>query len=231
MGFVNNLKQKWDSLVIGYHFMQLVKAPYGNFTAIGRLSNVLNKPSSLRKVIEFISRSQQGQKALQERPRLGKVDLQQLHQLPKNTLGYAYADHMLKCGLTPPQTPEVIDEKSFPRIHLLETHDIWHVVTNSDITIAGEMQLEAFYVAQIYPYPIFLALLAKNLLKTAIEDIEHCEQYMNALVQGWLLGKQAKPLFGIQWNTLWETPIEKLRSELNINQQIGKTLEKVAVAS
>ncbi|MBH8562895.1 hypothetical protein I8748_12005 [Nostoc sp. CENA67] len=231
MGLVNNFKQKWDLLVIGYRFMQLVQAPYGDFAGVGRLSKLLKKPSSLRKVIEFISRSQQGQKALQERPRLGKVDLQQLHQLPKNTLGYLYADHMLKCGLTPPQTPEVIDEKSFPSIHLLETHDIWHVVTNSDVTIAGEIQLEAFYVAQIYPYPLFLALLAKNLLKTAIEDIELSEQHMNALVQGWLLGKQAKPLFGIQWNTLWETPIDELRTELNINQQIGKTPEKVAVAS
>lgn len=231
MGFVNNLKQKWDLLVIGYSFMRVVEAPYGDFSRIGQLSNILNKPSSLRKMIEFISRSQQGQKALQERPRLGKVDLQQLHQLPKNTLGYLYAEHMLKNGLTPPATPEVIDEKSFTGIHILETHDIWHVVTNCDVSKAGEIQLEAFYLAQISPLPIFLALLAKNLLKTAIEDIELSEQHMSALAQGWLLGKQAKPLFGIQWNTLWATPIDKLRSEFNIKQHTTETLEKVAVAS
>jgi ubiquinone biosynthesis protein Coq4 len=27
---------------------------------------------------------------------------------------------------------------------------------------------------------------------------------------------QAKPLFGVNWNNLWETPIEQVRSALNI---------------
>jgi ubiquinone biosynthesis protein COQ4 len=222
-----NWKQKWEMLTIGYRFMKLVQAPYGDFTGIEQLSNVLNTPSSFKQIMEFISRSEQGKRALQERPRLGKVDLQQLHQLPENTLGYIYANHMIKNGFTPPSTPEAVDGKSYPGAHLLETHDIWHVVTGCDTTKAGEIKLEAFYVAQIYPSPLFLALLAKNLMKTALEDIELCEEHMNALVQGWMLGKQANSLFGIQWNTQWETPLENLRNQFNLNQQMSKTLEAV----
>ena len=41
---------------------------------------------------------------------------------------------------------------------------------------------------------------------------------MDALTEGWLMAKQAKPLFGIQWNTLWETPLEDVRNSLNIVQ-------------
>ncbi|HEY9675505.1 MAG TPA: Coq4 family protein [Waterburya sp.] len=113
-------------------------------------------------------------------------------------------------------------------MHLQETHDTWHVVTGGDTTKAGEIELEAFYMAQIYPSAFFFALLAKNLLKTAIQDLELSKVHMNALAQGWVLGKQAKPLFGIQWNTLWEVPLEQLRAQLNWNQPRGKG---VAVAS
>ncbi|WP_422662055.1 Coq4 family protein [Pannus brasiliensis] len=29
-------------------------------------------------------------------------------------------------------------------------------------------------------------------------------------------GKKAKPLFGIDWSTLWETPLEQVRDSLQI---------------
>jgi len=231
MSFIKKLKQNWQTLIIGYHFMQLVKAPYGDFSGISRLSTIINDHNSYKLVLECLSSYPQGKTALQECHLLGKIDLRTLHLLPENTLGYCYADHMLKNRLTPPPVPKVVDEKSFTGVHLLETHDIWHVVTGCDTTKAGEIQLEAFYVAQIYPSPLFLALLAKNLLKTAIEDLELTEQHMNALVQGWVLGKQAKPLFGIKWNTLWETPIQKLRLELNLNHATDQTVTATQVCA
>jgi ubiquinone biosynthesis protein Coq4 len=39
---------------------------------------------------------------------------------------------------------------------------------------------------------------------------------MDALAKGWTLGKRAKPLFGIQWNSLWEKPLEDIRVSLDI---------------
>jgi ubiquinone biosynthesis protein Coq4 len=230
MSILAQLKQKWQTLITGYRFMQLVEAPYGDFGAIGRISNVINSPDKLKEIIKFIAADEQGRKALKEHSRLGKINLQQLHQLPKNTLGYLYADHLLKNNLTPPSVPDTVDDYSFPGVHLLETHDIWHVVTGCDTTKAGEIELQAFYTAQIYPSPTFLALLAKNLMKTAIEDTELCEQHMNALSRGWMRGKEAKPLFGIQWHTKWEIPLEQLRTQLNLNQPIDKTIEVVTAA-
>lgn len=74
-----------------------------------------------------------------------------------------------------------------------------------------------------------MALLSKNLLKAALEDIELSGEYMNALVEGWLMGKQAKPLFGIQWNILWETPLETLRTQLNLN--VRSALSQIAISA
>ena len=230
MNIVESEKQQWQTQVLE-SFIQVVKAPYGDFGSLGKLSNALGDAYSLQLVVEFLSRTPEGRQAFQERPRLGKVDLHQLHQLPENTLGYIYADHMLKNGFTPPPVREIADDDySFLGAHLGETHDIWHVVTDCDTNKAGEIELEAFYVAQIYPSRFWLALLSKNLLKTAIEDIELCDQHMDALSIGWRRGKQARPLFGIQWNKLWETPLENLRTQLNLNRKMGETVTAAKAA-
>lgn len=198
-------------------FADIVKSPYGDFAAIGRLSQALNNPATLEKVMAFLSLTPEGKQAFVERPMLGAIDLQQLHQLPRHTLGYEYANHMLTNGFTPPPVRELTnDPLIFLGNHIGETHDIWHVVTGCNTDKPGEVQLEAFYVAQLTSDRLFLALLAKNLLKTAIYEVELCEQIMNGLTQGWILGKQAKPLFGIQWNKLWETPLEDVRASLHI---------------
>jgi ubiquinone biosynthesis protein COQ4 len=198
-------------------FLELVKSPYGDFAAIGKLSHVLNDPATLQKIVIFLSRSLQCKQAFVDYPLLGKVDLKQLHQLPKHTLGYAYAEHMLRNGLTPLSVNKIPNDPFvFLGAHIGETHDIWHVVTGCDTDKPGEVQLEAFYVAQINPDRLFLALLAKNLLKTVMYEVELCEQIMDGLTQGWMMGKRAKPLFGVQWNRLWETPLEGVRESLNI---------------
>ena len=70
-----------------------------------------------------------------------------------------------------------------------------------------------------------MVLLAKNLLKTAIEDMDLCSQHMEAVVRGWIMGQQAQPLFGVPWNTLWEKPLEEIRTELNIRLYLGSEIE------
>jgi ubiquinone biosynthesis protein COQ4 len=198
-------------------FLEVLKSPYGNFAAIGKLSLALNDPATLQKNVAFLSQTPQGKQAFVDRPLLGKIDLQQLHQLPKHTLGYAYAAHMIGNGFTPPIVKEITNDPGvYLSTHIGETHDIWHVVTGFDTDKPGEVQLEAFYTAQLEPDRLFLALIAKNLLKTAMYEVELCEQIMDGLTQGWKMGKRAKPLFGIQWNRLWETSLEDLRVSLQI---------------
>lgn len=215
METVKNSDRQWQDLAIE-SFLNIVKAPDGDFNAIARLSNALSDADSLKTMVEFLSRHPQGKQAFLERPRLENVDLQQLHQLPQNTLGYIYADSMLKNGLMPLQASSVNNDYQYLAAHITETHDLWHIVTGCNTNILGEIKLEAFYVAQLYASRFWLALLTKNLLKVVIYDIEVASQYMDAITQGWVMAKQAKPLFGIRWNTLWENPLEDVRTCLNI---------------
>lgn len=231
MNLITRLKQQWRSILIAYRFWKIVQAPYGDFRGIAQLSAAITDEENAKQIFEFLSSYPQGKQALQELPRLGKVDLQQLHQLPNDTLGYIYADHMLKNKFSPPPTSEVHDVASFLSAHLSETHDIWHVVAGCDTNKAGEIKLQGFYAAQIYPSKLWLAMLAKNLMKTALEDIELCGDHLDALTQGWMLGKRAKPLFGIQWNKLWEMPLEKVCEQLNLHELPTSTQANEAVLS
>jgi ubiquinone biosynthesis protein Coq4 len=119
--------------------------------------------------------------------------------------------------LQPFKLKQAENDYQFFRAHIGETHDLWHIVTGCDTSILGEIQLEAFYVSQLYASRFWLALLAKNLLKAVIYDVELSTPYMDALAKGWVMAKQAKPLFGIDWKLLWEEPLADLRTSLNIH--------------
>jgi ubiquinone biosynthesis protein Coq4 len=219
----NYESQQWENQLLE-RFMEIVKAPYGDFAAIGNLSRATSDTESLQQIIESLSRHPQAKSAIQERFQLGKIDLLQLHRLPTDTLGYAYAAHMLDNGLKPLQIPSAEDDYTYLGLHMTEIHDIWHVVTGADTSIEGEIQLHAFTAAQLHFARFYLTMLARSLLKTAIDAIEQADQHMDALTRGWMMGKQAHPLFGIRWNTLWEMPLEHLRAELNIPTSNEKTV-------
>ncbi|MDY6897150.1 MAG: Coq4 family protein [Cyanobacteriota bacterium] len=210
--------ETWQDNIIE-SIIDFVKAPEGDKSKyVSQLAKTTGEADAIQKIIEFISKNPQGKKAFQERLLLGYMDLNLLYGLPSNTLGYAYAKHMLDRGLKPleSETLTVDNDAQFLSIHLTETHDIWHVVTGTQSDIPGELQIEAFCVSQIYPSRFWLGLIVKNLLKSVIDDIELSTQYMNAITKGWLMGKQAKPLFGINWNQFWEHPLEEVRADLNI---------------
>jgi ubiquinone biosynthesis protein COQ4 len=54
-------------------------------------------------------------------------------------------------------------------------------------------------------------------MKSAVYDIEVATDYMTAITSGWLMGRKAKPLFGLNWNTMWAKPLDRIRTSLNID--------------
>ena len=208
-------KQQWEQSLIS-SFLDIVKAPDGDFAAVNKLAKASSDSESFQLLVTRLSQHPQGKKAFENRLSLGAIDLDQLRNLPENTLGHLYAEHMIQNQLKLIQAPPAESDYHFITTHFAETHDIWHVVTGSKTNIFGEIQLEAFCVAQVEVSRFWLALLTKNLLKSVLYDIETATQYMDALTKGWHMGKKAKPLFGIDWNTLWETPLEQVRASLNV---------------
>jgi ubiquinone biosynthesis protein COQ4 len=189
----------------------------GDFTAIDRLVAASRDRHSLELVVQHLSQHPHCQIAFANRQSLGTIDLQALAQLPSNTLGYRYANYMLSHQLEHLVAPPATDEYEFIDTHMRETHDIWHVVTGSSIDMMGEIQLQGFCVAQLQLSRFWMALLTKNLLKSLVYDIEVADDYLSALTHGWMMGKTAQPLFGIDWTQLWDVPLSQVRASLDIN--------------
>ncbi|NJR32031.1 MAG: hypothetical protein HC778_03120 [Chamaesiphon sp. CSU_1_12] len=194
----------------------ITEAKDGDFTAIDRLLEISSDPQSLALTIAYLSQFPHSQSALAHHQPLGSIDLAALHQLPVDTLGYHYADYMLSHQLQHLAAKPAMSAAEFIDTHLRETHDIWHVVTGSPISMLGEIQLQAFCIAQLQLSRFWMALLTKNLLKASIYNIEAADGYMSALTAGWMMGKAAQPLFGVDWVSMWELPLAQVRGSLGI---------------
>jgi len=153
-------------------------------------------------------------RALAERPRL-RVDLSSLRALPEGTLGRAFAENMIAQGLDPAAIPTLPSdsENEFVQAHLYETHDVWHAVTGFGTDVAGELGLQAFYMAQLVGR-LPTALLAAGLINTLLFKHDDRVARMDAIARGWQLGRRARPLFGVRWDQLWLTPLDEVRRDL-----------------
>jgi ubiquinone biosynthesis protein COQ4 len=197
-------------------FLDMLNATDGDFTAIGKLFAATADDESIDLMIQHLSIHHQCEQAFKYPFSLGTIDLAELSQLADNTLGCLYAEHMLKNQLKPLQSHSPENPRDFVGVHITETHDIWHVIAGCQTDMFGEIQLEAFYIAQLKMSRFWLALMTKNLLKSLLYDIEVADRYMGVITKGWMMGDRAKPLFGVNWNDLWATPITEVRASFNI---------------
>lgn len=104
---------------------------------------------------------------------------------------------------------------SWVRAHLFETHDLWHVATGFDTDVAGEVGLQAFYLAQ-FPTRLATMLIAIVFINTLIYGFEDRAARMDSIVRGWTLGRTAGSLIGVRWNDLWEVPLDDVRAQLGV---------------
>ncbi len=147
-----------------------------------------------------------------------EYDLAKLRALPAGTLGRAFAAMMIERGLDPQDLAKTVgDESTFGRFraHLESTHDVWHIVTGFSTETDGEIGLQAFYVAQLGS-PFSLTLLSAGLLNVAIVQRRPGWVLMEQLTRGFTMGRQARPLTGIDWSLHWTKPLAELRRELGI---------------
>lgn len=207
--------------------VRLIRDP-NKLDEVFEIADDLAAPEMLDGMITALSLDPFARESFVKRPRVGKIDLQKLAELPEGTLGHEFARHMTKNGLDPDALPALDsnDARAFLRAHLYETHDIWHVLTGFDTDVAGELGLQAFYAAQL-PTHLAPALLGGGFFNTLLYAFPDRDRRMNAIVRGWLLGKRARPIFGVDWVALWATPLVDVRKSFGIRvEDVEKILSE-----
>ena len=89
------------------------------------------------------------------------------------------------------------------------------MLTGFDTDPAGEVGLQAFYLAQGRAH-LPLLVIASVMMNTALYAYEDRGRRFDAIVRGWMLGKQAKRLAGIDWRQYFVRPLADVRRELDL---------------
>jgi ubiquinone biosynthesis protein COQ4 len=207
-----------------YFFGVLVKNP-DRLDSVFEMRDAMTSEEKVRPVMEALKKAgPQATAAFRDRPRLGKLDVAALAALPADTLGGAHGRFLQGNGLDPNAIPTLSADADWEYMsaHLYETHDLWHTLTGFGVDVAGEGGLQAFYAAQI-PGPLASALLAAILLNHAVTsqaggDAAHHEtiRRMDAIAEGWLMGKRASALFGFRFADRFGDSLAEVRRELGI---------------
>ncbi len=142
------------------------------------------------------------------------VDLAELLELPADTLGGAYARHMLAQGFTPDTfINQELDKDPFEH-RLAIAHDVHHIMTGFDSSPLGEFGLAAFMFVQYWDMLDFFVLSWVPWF--ALGNWKLLPQLVANLARGFSQGWQARALVAYPYERNWNKSVLEVRRELRI---------------
>lgn len=153
-------------------------------------------------------------------PRL--LELEPLGQCPESSLGRCLYRMLVDNGYD----AEVLDRESigltqlppatrYLNTRILQMHDVWHLVAGYETTSMHEIAISAFQLAQFgHNYSsMFLATVA---LMSQSNSSEAFNLMMLIFSEGWQHGRSTPPLMAIEFEALWDLPLDTLRNQESI---------------
>lgn len=145
---------------------------------------------------------------------LENYDLTALDACPAGSLGKTYAEHMRRYGLKPFDISPAYQDLARQHaqgVRYIKTHDLFHVLTGFDTSLAGEIGVLYFTFAQkMYRFQMFAAIGA--MIIYPIIAPHKMPAIVRSAGKGWRMGKQAEHLLGIEFERHWNTPIKDIRA-------------------
>ena len=108
-----------------------------------------------------------------------------------------------------------------------ETHDLWHVVTGFDTDVAGELGLQAFYLAQ-FPGKLAALILSIGMVNTTLFAFDERSQRLDAIARGWQLGRTAHSFLAVRWADLWSLPLAEVRARVGVTAPVAASVRAAA---
>ncbi|MDG2332708.1 MAG: Coq4 family protein [Myxococcota bacterium] len=166
----------------------------------------------------------QAKEMLEDRYLSPSPDVEELASLADGSLGREFARYLVDNDLD----ANLLRESAFIGAHRargtdpgylaergFQLHDLFHVLTGFDTTPLGEVRVVSFTVAQTpAPYPAMI--IATRPLQMVLYKPELLPVVMDAITEGWALGRRARPLMTVHWEEYWETPLAALREEYGL---------------
>ncbi|MEQ1876551.1 MAG: Coq4 family protein [Bdellovibrionia bacterium] len=171
-----------------------------------------------REIERVLTSDPETRELIRKRHAIQAIHLSELGRLPKTTLGRQFADHMIDNELDPNFYPpvKIVSDRHYVLQRIRSMHDILHIVTGFDTSENGEVSLQSFLTAQIAS-PFSMMVVGGFIFffpfKTRQDSFA---ARMDGIVEGWRMGRLAKPVFNYDWNKAWSKPLDQVRAELGI---------------
>jgi ubiquinone biosynthesis protein COQ4 len=200
-------------------FVKLLRDP-NDLAQVFVISNRLRQSERMKELVQTLAQDAGCEAIIRERYQGPTPDLDELLKLPAGSLGHEFARHMKANQLDVVFYPirEVKDDLSYVDMRVLSTHDVWHTVTGIGVDVLGELSLQAFMLAQ-NATPLAVVFFAGAFIRHTLEGSspgQPISGLMEALSNGWRLGRAARPLFAQRWEEGWARPLADWRLELGI---------------
>lgn len=206
---LNRLKLLWSSV-------RLVRDP-NRLDDIFKAGENIASDAELSELVDAIAATgAEPARSFVTRPRV-EIDREALAALAPGTLGREFHEFLAANDLEPDVFLDRAagNESEYAITHLYETHDLWHVATGFGTDVAGELGLQAFYLAQL-PSMLAMLLLPLGLINGMLYDRDDVTRRMDEITRGWRLGKASRPLFGAEWTAMWDTPLSEIRARYGL---------------
>lgn len=170
-----------------------------------------------KKAVNYYNQIEHAREAMKNKTRF-LINVQKLSEHPSQSLGFELYKHICELGDGYDEFPDLNTATDYDYIntHMFESHDVWHTVLGLKTTVRDEIYLQAFMAAQTPGYLSNLMCMA-HLLGILFFKPTKLISRSRSVYRYYLCGKQAKPLFGVNWNHFLETNLLTLRQDLRIS--------------
>jgi ubiquinone biosynthesis protein Coq4 len=210
----------FDSVRATVSYVKLAK-DLNRLDEVFKYAETLRDPKLFAEGVAYHMTLPGGPEVLEHKPRIGALDLDALLEKAPGTLGHEFAKHMKAANLDPSAIPTLAanDAGEYIFAHYYETHDVWHVLTGFTTDKAGELGLQAFYLGQGGPARLSAMILSAGFLELLLKEDEwgDREARLFQIARGYVMGKHARPLFGVRWSDLWDEPLASIRARFHID--------------
>ncbi len=107
------------------------------------------------------------------------------------------------------------EEMRFMLVRGTQIHDFMHVITGHDSSPIGELGMAGFHFAQM-KFAYHAMRFAVTAAHVAFVAPEHIESTMDAMMRGWLMGRETPNLHFAKWEEHLDRPLEDIRAEVGL---------------
>ena len=201
---------------IFYHFIRGVLQPENVNHSI-RVGTALCESGVMQSSVDKIKTYPGGEEFFKQRNLFFNHGVPYFEKFPAGSLGRCYYEHLTKYNLDPNAFPslEIKSDGDYIEHVVRHAHDVLHVLTGFDVSIEGELGLQAFKAKQMN-WPFAMIGIAGGSLVTLVREPHKIEKLVGDISWGYQLGAQAAPLILVDWNKHWDQPLEAIKKDLGL---------------